>query len=151
MDIGSTTVRGFVPNKAMAKVGDVEVGKVMWCLVTRAEAGVRSMTPLPGKVWSQECSNPTIHNLYPGTKVKAKVDGLLENGLKVTFGSGLVGYVHSDQLKDQVDFVEGYAVGSEVDARVLYITPTVNTVMLTQLKIMINKSSHRPHVSPPRQ
>jgi len=131
MDIGSTTVRGFVTNKAMAKVGDVEVGKVMWCVVTRAEAGVRSMTPLPGKVWSQECSNPTIHNLYPGTKVKAKVDGLLENGLKVTFGSGLVGYVHSDQLKDQVDFVEGYTVGSEVDARVLYITPTVNTVMLT--------------------
>jgi len=131
MDIGSNTVRGFVPNKAMAKVGDAEVGKVMWCVVTRAEAGVRSMTPVPGKVWSQECTNPTVHNLYPATKVKAKVDGLLENGLKLSFGSGLVGYVHSDQLKDQDDFVEGYTVGSEVEARVLYITPTVNTIMLT--------------------
>jgi len=131
MDIGSTTVRGFVPNKAMAKMGEVEVGKVMWCVVTRVEAGVRSLTPIPGKVWSQECTNPTIHNLYPGTKVKGKVEELLGNGLKLSIGAGLVGYVHSDQLKDQVDLVEGYTVGSEVEARVLYITPTVNTVMLT--------------------
>jgi len=131
MDIGSTTVRGFVPSKAMAKFGEVEVGKVLWCLVNRVEAGVRSLTPIPGKVWSQECSNPTIHNLYPGTKIRGKVEGLLGNGLKVSFGTGLVGYVHSDQLKDQVDFVEGYTVGSEVEARVLYIAPTINTVLLT--------------------
>merc|ERR1712142_826009 len=64
-------------------------------------------------------------------KVKGKVEALLENGLKVSFGSGLLGYVHSDQLKDQMDFVEGYTVGSEIEARVLYITPTVNTIMLT--------------------
>ena len=71
--------RGFVSSKAMAKMGEVEVGKVMWCVVTRVEAGVRSLTPIPGKVWSQECANPTIHNLYPGTKVKGKVEELVSN------------------------------------------------------------------------
>ena len=36
MDIGSNTVRGFVPSKTMAKAGcDGEVGSVMWCVVTR--------------------------------------------------------------------------------------------------------------------
>jgi len=131
MDIGSNTVRGFVPSKAMAKVGEVEVGKVVWCLVTRVEAGVRSLTPVPGKVWGQECCSPTVHNLYPGTKVKGKVEAVLGNGLKVTLGGGMVGYVHNDQLKDQMDFAEGYSLESEVEARVLYITPTINTVMLT--------------------
>ena len=36
MDIGSNTVRGFVPSKTMAKAGcEAEVGSVMWCVVTR--------------------------------------------------------------------------------------------------------------------
>ena len=35
MDIGSNTIRGFVPNKTMSKFGAVEVGQVLWCLVTR--------------------------------------------------------------------------------------------------------------------
>jgi len=135
LDIGSTTVRGFVPNKSMSKIGEVDVGKVLWCVVNKVEPGVRTLTPLPGKIWAQELTNPTMHNLFPGSKVKGKVEGILENGLKVKFGDGLLGYVHSDHLKDPADFVEAYDEGSEIEARLLYITPTVNTVMLTLREI----------------
>ena len=47
MDI---TVVGFLSSKAMVKLGEVEVGKMVWCMVNRVEAGVSSPTPVPGKV-----------------------------------------------------------------------------------------------------
>ena len=60
---------------------------------------MRSLTPVPGKDWTQECTYPTVHNLFPQTKIQEKVvEGLLENGLNVSVGAGFVGYVHSYQL-----------------------------------------------------
>ena len=70
----------------------------MWCVVTRGEAGARTLSPVGGKVWSALCSAPTVHNMFPGTRVKATVDSLLSNGLKLKLAEGLVGYVH--QVKD---------------------------------------------------
>lgn len=87
MDIGSNTIRGFVPAKTMSKVaimivsfgkeinihliqfGEVEIGQVLWCVITRTEAGVRTLSPVASKVWTPTLSTPTVHNLYPGTKV----------------------------------------------------------------------------------
>ena len=84
MDIGSNTIRGFVPAKTMSKVsnecrtkfyissiqfGEVEVGQVLWCIITRTDAGVRTLSPVASKVWTPTLSTPSIHNLYPGTKV----------------------------------------------------------------------------------
>ena len=34
-------------------------------------------------------------------------------------------------LRDELDMLAEYTPGSEVEARVLYITPTLNTVILT--------------------
>jgi len=131
MDIGSNTVRGFVPSKTMTKFKEVTVGQVLWCLVTRSEAGVKTLSPAPGKVWSAMISSPSVHNMFPGAQVKAKVDKVLSNGLKVTIGDGLSGYIHQDMLPNVGDMLEDYSPGAELDARVMYVTPTVNTIMLT--------------------
>lgn len=84
MDLGSNTVRGFVNTKLMARLGSVEVGQVVWCLVTKAEAGVRTLSPVPGKVWSSTSSSPSLHSLFPGSRVQAKVESHLSNGLKLS-------------------------------------------------------------------
>jgi len=129
MDIGSTTVRGFVSNKAMSKLGEVEIGQVLWSQVTRTEAGVVTLNPT--KVWGAEVTNPTVHNLVPGSRVKATVESHLGNGLKVTLKDGLAGFVHQNQFRLPTDPIESYEVGSEVEVRVVYIVPTVNTIILT--------------------
>ena len=146
MDLGSNTMRGFVTRKLMAGLGSVEVGQVVWCLVTKAEAGVRTLSPVPGKVWSASSSSPTLHSLFPGSRVQAKVESVLSNGLKLSLAGnivmslvastafcsgGLTGYIHSQMLKDHLDMLDDYPPGTELEARVLYITPTINTVILT--------------------
>ena len=132
MDLGSPTIRGFVAAKMMSRaLPSVEVGEVIWCLVTKAEVGVRTLSPLPAKVWSSTCSTPSLHNLFPGTRVLAKVEAQLSNGLKLSLEGGLTGYIHTQMLRDGLDMLADYSPGSEVEARVLYITPTLNTVILT--------------------
>ena len=84
MDLGSNTIRGFATAKLMSKLGSVEVGEVVWCLVTKADVGVRTLSPVPAKVWSSTCSSPSLHNLFPGSKVAAKVEDHLSNGLKLS-------------------------------------------------------------------
>ena len=82
------------------QVGEVEVGQVLWCLVTRTEAGVRTLSPVASKVWAASVSQPSVHNLYPGTSTTVTVDTALSNGLKVALAGGLVGYIHQDMLRD---------------------------------------------------
>ena len=84
MDLGSNTIRGFVTTKQMSKLGNVEVGEVIWCLVTKSDVGVRTLSPVPAKVWSSICSAPSLHNLFPGSRVTAKVESHLSNGLKLS-------------------------------------------------------------------
>ena len=69
--------------------------------------------------------------MYLKFQVKATVDSVLSNGLKLNLSGGIVGYIHTDFLKDMDDVLEDYTAGAEVEARVLYLTPTVSTVMMT--------------------
>ena len=132
MDVGSNTVRGFVTSKGMGKVGGGgEVGSVIWAVVTRAEAGVVTLNPTPSKVWAAEAASPSLHSMIPSTKVKVTVDQKLDNGIKVTMKGGLVGYIHRDQLEEVGQDVEEIEAAAELDARLLYILPTVNTIFLT--------------------
>ena len=41
------------------------------------------------------------------------------------------GYVHRDQLKSPIDHPDSYDVGSDLSVRILYILPTINTILLT--------------------
>ena len=53
VDVGSATVRGFVTNKAMGKVGGGQapaLGAVLWGVVSKAEPGVVTINPAPAKV-----------------------------------------------------------------------------------------------------
>ena len=84
MDLGSNTIRGFVTAKLMSKLGNVEVGEVVWCQVTKADVGVRTLSPVPAKVWSSTLSAPSLHSLFPGSRVTAKVESHLTNGLKLS-------------------------------------------------------------------
>ena len=132
MDVGSNTVRGFVTSKGMGKVGGGgEVGSVIWAVVTRAEAGVVTLNPTPSKVWAAEAASPSLHSMIPSTKVKVTVDQKLDNGIKVAMKGGLVGYIHRDQLEEVGQDVEEIEAAAELDARLLYILPTVNTIFLT--------------------
>ena len=89
-------------------------------IITRGLQGLVSL--VPGSQCSQSVS---------GTNVKTKVEAVLSNGLKLSLLGGLVGYVHADMLPDLMDLLEEYSPGTEVEARVMYLTPTVNTVMMT--------------------
>ena len=132
MDVGSNTVRGFVTSKGMGKaVGSGEVGSVIWAVVTRAEAGVVTLNPTSSKVWAAETTSPSLHTMIPGTKVKVTVDQKLDNGIKVSMKGGLAGYVHKDQLEEVGQDIEEVESGSDLEARLLYIVPTVNTIFLT--------------------
>ena len=132
MDVGSNTVRGFVTSKGMGKaVGSGEVGSVIWAVVTRAEAGVVTLNPTSSKVWAAETTSPSLHTMIPGTKVKVTVDQKLDNGIKVSMKGGLAGYVHKDQLEEVGQDIEEVEYGNELEARLLYIVPTVNTIFLT--------------------
>ena len=132
MDVGSNTVRGFVTSKGMGKVGGGgEVGSVIWAVVTRAEAGVVTLNPTPSKVWAAEAASPSLHSMIPSTIVKVTVDQKLDNGIKVAMKGGLVGYIHRDQLEEVGQDVEEIEAAAELDARLLYILPTVNTIFLT--------------------
>ena len=39
------------------------------------------------------------------------------NGLKVSFGAEMTGYIHQDYLSSPADAVKEYAVGTEITAR----------------------------------
>ena len=133
MDVGSNTVRGFVTSKGMGKAGNGlgEVGSVIWAVVTRAEAGVVTLNPAPSKVWATEATSPSLHTMIPSTKVKVTVDQKLDNGIKVLMKGGLVGYIHRDQLEEVGQDIEEIDANAELEARLLYILPTVNTIFLT--------------------
>jgi len=132
MDIGSMTVRGFLPNKAATKTGqNIKTGATLICTVTRKDAGVLTLACSPAKVGVATVVTPSVHNLLPGVRINAKVEKTLDNGIKVSLGSGLSGYVHRDQLKSPIDHPDSYDVGSDLSVRVLYILPTINTILLT--------------------
>ena len=128
MDLGSTTVRGFIPAKLLR--GQTE-GAVLWCIVTRSEAGVRTLCPAPGKVWAAQLATPTVHNMFPGCRLTATVTAVLNNGLKVEMAGGLAGYVHRDHLPDMLDPLDSYKPDTSLDCRLLYVAPGLNTVLLT--------------------
>jgi len=132
MDIGSTTIRGFLPNKSAAKSPqDIKVGATIICMVTRKDAGVLTLACSPAKVGVATVAAPSVHNMLPGVRINGKVEKTLDNGIKVSLGSGLSGYVHRDQLKSSLDHPDSYDMGSDLSVRVLYILPTINTIMLT--------------------
>merc|ERR1712223_751887 len=132
MDVGSNTVRGFVTSKSMGKaVSSGEVGSVIWAVVTRAEAGGVTLNPTSSKVWAAETTSPSLHTMIPGTKGKVTVDQKLDNGIKVSMKGGLAGYVHKDQLEEVGQDIEEVESGGDLEARLLYIVPTVNTIFLT--------------------
>ena len=41
------------------------------------------------------------------------------------------GYVHRDQLKSPINNPDSYDVGSDLSLGILYILPTINTILLT--------------------
>merc|ERR1719430_2081740 len=108
-----------------------EVGSVIWAVVTRADAGVVTLNPAPSKVWAAETASPSLHTMIPSTKVKVTVDQKLDNGIKVSMKGGLVGYIHRDQLEEVGQDIEEIEANAEVEARLLYILPTVNTIFMT--------------------
>ena len=52
-------------------------------------------------------------------------------GLIFYLAGGVTGYSHSQMSRDGLDMLANYSLGFEVDVRVIYITPILNTVILT--------------------
>ena len=78
MDIGVKGVRAFLPRKATKSVagGHLTVGQVVPCAITKADATSVTLTADPKRVEGAVAKTPaklTVHNLVPGTRVKAKV------------------------------------------------------------------------------
>ncbi|XP_023328574.1 protein RRP5 homolog isoform X2 [Eurytemora carolleeae] len=133
MDVGNKTVRGFIPNKAAAKhwIKDLREGMSILCVVVKKEKGAIILKCDPGKVFNTARQEPNLHNTLPGTTFNGKVLSHLENGLKVGFGKDLVGYLHQNLLPSPVEDLKSIPLGSEIKVRLVYVVPTINTVILS--------------------
>ena len=133
MDVGVGGVTAFLPKKKAAD--DLAVGQLIPALVTKGTDGGASrsisLTADPVKL-ARTTVDPKIslsaHTLIPGTAVKATVDKTIRNGIKVSFGNGLKGYVNANHLFNEF---EGIEEGSTMTLRVLYVVPTLNAIYLS--------------------
>merc|ERR1719295_1691677 len=147
MDIGVTDVRAFLPRKAAKALGTpLTVGQVVPCIVTKSDSANITLTADPKRVEGHLAKNPshlTIHNLVPGTRIKAKVasqDGVRQ-GVKMSIeGTDLPAYVHRDHFPS-LDPDQSVPEGEVLVGEVLYVLPTVNAVYLT-LKPPTNQADH---------
>ena len=137
MDVGVGGVTAFLPKKK-ADGDDLAIGQIVPALVTKGcEGGTGrsiSLTCETQKL-ARAVMDPKIslsaHTLIPGTAVKATVDKTIRNGIKVSFGNGLKGYVNANHLLDEIESIEE---GSTMILRVIYVVPTLNAVYLSAKK-----------------
>ena len=77
MDIGVKGVRAFLPRKATKSLpGPLSVGQVVPCAIAKSDGSSITLTADPKRVDEVVAKSPgqlTVHNLIPGTRVKAKV------------------------------------------------------------------------------
>eukprot|EP00088_Acartia_fossae_P015650 TRINITY_DN1860_c0_g1_i2.p1 TRINITY_DN1860_c0_g1~~TRINITY_DN1860_c0_g1_i2.p1 ORF type:complete len:1447 (+),score=367.26 TRINITY_DN1860_c0_g1_i2:45-4343(+) len=130
MDIGSKTIRGFLPNKAAEKhwTKTICTGSVILCVITKKDGGAVTLKCEPGKVYNNLKSEVNLHNVLPGTVFNAKINTVLDNGLKVQFGKDLSGYVHKDLLPKSLS---DYDIDAQINVRLVHVIPTMNTVLLS--------------------
>ena len=139
MDVGVGGVTAFLPKKKAEKLDTpLAVGQVIPTLVSKGSDGGASrslsLTADPDKL-AKSVMDPkvslSIHTLLPGTAVKATVETVIRNGIRVAFGNGLKGYVNANHLNAELESVEE---GSAMTLRVLYVVPTLNAVYLSAKK-----------------
>ena len=136
MDVGVGGVTAFLPKKRT--VDDLAVGQIIPALLTKGtDGGISrsiSLTSDPQKL-TRATVDPkislSVHTLLPGTAVRATVDNTIRNGVRVSFGNGLKGYVNANHLLSEL---EGIEEGAAMTFRVLYVVPTVNAVYLSAKK-----------------
>lgn len=133
MDVGLPGIRAFLPAKKAEKYvqelmngQDLTVGQIVPTLVIKSDPLGLSAEPVKLKKAWLDMEQVSIHTLLPGTSVRAKMEKRLQNGFKVKLGGSLEGFVH-----DRHAPLDPPEEGEELDLRVLYILPTVNTIYLT--------------------
>ncbi len=137
MDVGVAGIRAFLPHKRAERfVAQVlggqapGVGQVMPVVVTKTEAagGSTLLTCDPKKLLATlaDPEETSIPSMIPGTCFRCRVVKELGggSGIRVSFGP-FAGYVHRDHFSEEVE------EDQELEATVLYVTPTVNTVHLS--------------------
>jgi len=136
-DIGCSTTKGFLSNKAAQKywMKSLHVGQVLLCTVVKKDRGAVTLKCEPGKVFNASKKEPNLHIILPGTIFEATVSGHMDNGLKVSFGKDMVGYIHQDYLSSPAADVKEYAIGTEIRTRLVFVIPTLNTVLLSTKQV----------------
>jgi len=143
MDLGIKGLRAFLPKKKATQLikaqdgrDQLGVGQPVSCVVVKADSVNLTLSAEPQKITHclvKDAKALTVHSMLPGTKIKAKVsDGGVKQGIKVNLpNTDLVGYVHRDHFPSVDPDSAAPESGSEVEASVLYVLPTVNTVYLS--------------------
>ena len=83
MDVGQTHLRAF-----LKKSSDfLSVGQVVPCYVTKNDGSAVVLKSMTSKVNSvNNFQDLSVHQMYPGMLVNAKMEGNLKNGLEMKFG-----------------------------------------------------------------
>ena len=118
MDVGKTNLKAFLPLK---KAKNLSLGQVLACTVTKNDGNTCVLNKDTSKHLIANYQDLSIHNMYPGMKIKAKVESNLKHGMMLKFGD-FHGYVNVNHCHEELE------IGQDVQARLLYMIPTVNQV-----------------------
>lgn len=144
IETGVKNLRGFLPLEKVVEEdrANLHVGGVIFCKVDDAKVStaastVRFVISNNEKKWTMKnFAEPNISYLLPTTIVTFKVSKVLKNGLQGTvFGDNFIGYINEHQLgaseKRKFHQPKDFSVGTELQARILYVMPLTKLVYLT--------------------
>lgn len=127
MDIGKNHMAAFLPTKKGPK-SPPSLGQILPCQITKSGGNAIVLTSKLDQIPSTDCKDLSIHQMYPGLKIKGKVEKTLKTGLQLKFGDDFSGYVNISHVDQNTDVEE---IGQDIQATILYILPTINHIYLS--------------------
>ena len=119
MDIGSkTNLKAFLPLK---RAQELSIGQVIACTVTKNDGNALVLHQTTSKHLISNVQELNIHQMYPGMNIKCQVESNLKHGLMLKLGD-FHGYVNVNHVNEDLE------IGHEVQARILYVLPTINQI-----------------------
>jgi len=134
MELGGhgTTFSGFLgKDSADTYSKNLPLGSVVICNVTKKHGNVLTLKCDQDKLFKMSSTEASLYNTMPGSLITTKVEEVLENGIKVSYGPNKFGYIHQDLLPADNDDPKRYTPGQEVAARIVVVLPTLNSFIMS--------------------
>jgi ribosomal protein S1 len=134
MKLEGTKCSGFLSkDSADSYCNNLPLGSVVICYVAKKHGSVLTLKCDQDNLNKnlKNSSEASLYNTMPGSLIRTKVEQVMENGIKVTYGTNAFGYIHQDLLPSKHDNPENYSPGQEVVARIVMVLPTLNSFIMS--------------------